>query len=300
MLSRWERAYQALKLPKKRSASSRAGSAWSARVTGTDRRILEICCGRGNGLRAWQSSASHTRLASISHRGWSRNTGPGVAVIGDARALPLPDASRDVAVVQGGLHHLFTSADVERTWGKCARSGPQRPDRDRRALADAISVASCTSSSEQAARRLSVKVDALATMIEEERETYERWLNAPRTHLGLIPRHVVPHSLKRRWGKLVLVGSPVEPVSDGRLNSRSAPNRPAESEAGRGSVVMPCLNEHETVGTCVTKAWRRSPAGISRRSHRRGQRQHRWLDRDRRGRWAPASCPGAPLATATR
>jgi ubiquinone/menaquinone biosynthesis C-methylase UbiE len=36
------------------------------------------------------------------------------AVVGDARALPLPDASRDVAVVQGGLHHLFTAEERRR------------------------------------------------------------------------------------------------------------------------------------------------------------------------------------------
>jgi hypothetical protein len=46
-------------------------------------------------------------------------------------------------------------------------------------------------------------------MIEEERETYERWLNAPDEHLAVIRSHVKPHLLKRRWGKLTIVGAPV-------------------------------------------------------------------------------------------
>jgi hypothetical protein len=59
------------------------------------------------------------------------------------------------------------------------------------------------------ARRLSKRIDALATMIDEERETYERWLNAPDEHLEVIRRHVTPDFVRRRWGKLVVVGSPL-------------------------------------------------------------------------------------------
>jgi ubiquinone/menaquinone biosynthesis C-methylase UbiE len=60
------------------------------------------------------------------------------------------------------------------------------------------------------ARRLSPKVDALAIMIEEERATYERWLNAADEQLALVRRYVNPSILRRRWGKLVVVGSPTK------------------------------------------------------------------------------------------
>jgi hypothetical protein len=45
-------------------------------------------------------------------------------------------------------------------------------------------------------------------MIDEERATYERWLHAPQEHLAVFHRYVVPQIMQRRWGKLVLVGSP--------------------------------------------------------------------------------------------
>jgi ubiquinone/menaquinone biosynthesis C-methylase UbiE len=134
---------------------------------------------------------------------------PGIRIIGDVRKLPLGSGSVDVAVVQGGLHHLFTTADVDE------------------ALAEMCRVVSPTGRiviiepwstpflrlvhfvcERRIARRLSPRIDALATMIEEERETYERWLNAPHEHLAVIRRHVTPRVLKCRLGKLIIVGSP--------------------------------------------------------------------------------------------
>jgi hypothetical protein len=46
-------------------------------------------------------------------------------------------------------------------------------------------------------------------MIEEERETYHRWLDAPDKLLGLITRYVAPDILWRRRGKLTVVGRPL-------------------------------------------------------------------------------------------
>jgi hypothetical protein len=58
-------------------------------------------------------------------------------------------------------------------------------------------------------RRFVPRLDALATMIEEERVTYERWLYAPQEHSTVFSHHVVPQFMQRRWGKLIVVGSPV-------------------------------------------------------------------------------------------
>jgi ubiquinone/menaquinone biosynthesis C-methylase UbiE len=212
MLSRWERAYQAFETPEEeiRKCTDRL------RLVGADHwnrsaRIVEICCGRGNGLRAWHALGfPHTLGVDLSPGLVASCTGPGSAVVGDARALPLPDASRDVAVVQGGLHHLFTAEDVDRSLAEMARvvvpSGQiiivEPWPSPFRSMVHFVS-------RRRIVRRLSVKVDALATMIEEEKETYERWLSAPRTHLGLITRHVAPAILRRRWGKLIVAGSAV-------------------------------------------------------------------------------------------
>jgi ubiquinone/menaquinone biosynthesis C-methylase UbiE len=212
MLTRWERAYQAFETPEEeiRKFTGRL------RLVGVHQwnrsaRVVEICCGRGNGLRAWHALGfPHTLGVDLSPGLLSSYTGLGSAVVGDARALPLPDASCDVAAVQGGLHHLFTAEDVERTLAEMARvvvPGGQiiivEPW-----PTPFLSMVHFVSR-RGIARRLSVKVDALATMIEEEKETYERWLSEPRTHLRLITRHVAPTILRRRWGKLIVAGSPV-------------------------------------------------------------------------------------------
>lgn len=169
--------------------------------------MLEVCSGRGSGLRAWSALGfadvigvdySYARVAG--HRG------PGRCVLGDARAIPLASGSRDIVVVQGGLHHLFTHADVAD------------------ALAEMCRVASMTGRivilepwltpflrvvhavcEQPLARQLWPKLDALATMIEEERKTYERWLNAPAQTLALIHKHLTPQLVHRRaswfwWG----------------------------------------------------------------------------------------------------
>jgi hypothetical protein len=56
------------------------------------------------------------------------------------------------------------------------------------------------------ARRLSKKLDALATMIEQERVTYEAWLSQPNEILPLLEKYFVPKLSVKRWGKLIFVG----------------------------------------------------------------------------------------------
>ena len=210
-LTKWERAYQAFETPEEELRKF-VGRLRGIGVESWNRqsRILEVCSGRGTGLRAWHE-LGFTRIVGVDFSAALvlAQRGPGSRVIGDARALPVRDGSIDIAVVQGGLHHLFTSADVDAALGEMRRVVV----RNGRIviiepwLTPFLRVVHAVSE-QPAVRRISAKVDALATMIEEERETYDRWLNAPDEHLQLIRRHVVPHSLKRRWGKLVLVGSP--------------------------------------------------------------------------------------------
>jgi hypothetical protein len=49
-------------------------------------------------------------------------------------------------------------------------------------------------------------VDALATMIHHERETYERWLARPREIRGLLTGNFAPEWLHVAWGKLWFLG----------------------------------------------------------------------------------------------
>jgi hypothetical protein len=58
------------------------------------------------------------------------------------------------------------------------------------------------------ARRLSKKVDALATMIEFERSTYEEWLARPSMIRNIVYSEFVPIHQSFSWGKWTFVGRP--------------------------------------------------------------------------------------------
>ena len=55
-------------------------------------------------------------------------------------------------------------------------------------------------------RRVSAKVDALATMIEHERTTYERWLAMPDAIDARLVEHFDVVYRRVGWGKLMFVG----------------------------------------------------------------------------------------------
>jgi len=59
------------------------------------------------------------------------------------------------------------------------------------------------------ARRLSIKLDALATMIENERQTYENWLGRPQEISQLARRYFQPEQESLAWGKWNFVGRPL-------------------------------------------------------------------------------------------
>jgi hypothetical protein len=55
-------------------------------------------------------------------------------------------------------------------------------------------------------RRLWGKMDALATMIEQEGDTYQRWLREPALISDVLRRRFEPAFMRTRWGKLLFVG----------------------------------------------------------------------------------------------
>ena len=211
-LTRWEAAYRRFETPEQEVAKF----VTRLRGIGADRwdrrwRILEVCSGRGSGLRAWQQ-LGFTDLVGVdfSLAQVARYEGPGRCLVGDARALPIATASRDVVVVQGGLHHMFTLPDV----GLALREM-------QRVVTSAGKIVIIEPwltpflravhflSERRSLRRLWPRLDALAVMIEEERSTYEQWLHAPDQCLQLFRRSVAPEILTRRFGKITVVGTPV-------------------------------------------------------------------------------------------
>ena len=58
-------------------------------------------------------------------------------------------------------------------------------------------------------RRRWDRLDALATMIERERESYQSWLAQASTIRRLLRQHFRPESESTAWGKLTFVGRPL-------------------------------------------------------------------------------------------
>jgi SAM-dependent methyltransferase len=177
-----------------------------------DASILELFCGRGNDLTALER-LGFTRLRGVdlSPRLVGLYRGCGRCVVGDCRALPFGAASQDVVVAQGGLHHLPTLPDdleqvidevrrVLKPEGRFVVVEPWRTP-----FLDVMHRVGC----HPTARRAWEKVDAFATMIELEGDTYLRWLREPQLISGLLCRSFEPSIKVERWGKLLFVGRPL-------------------------------------------------------------------------------------------
>src|SRR5262249_21164990 len=205
----WEEAYQRFETPEEERAKflrrlRRLGALeWSR-----DAAVVELFCGRGNGLVA----LSRLGFASLEGVDLSPSLlatyrGPARTHIADCRSLPFESASRDVLIVQGGLHHLESLTDVEATLVEAKRV--LRPGGRFVAVEPWLTPflsfvhAVCEI---QLARRLWGKLDALATMNENERPTYERWLGAPEPIRSLLVKYFRPEVERTGWGKIMFVG----------------------------------------------------------------------------------------------
>ena len=210
-LTRWERAYRDFETPEQefRKFLSRlrnvGADRWNRRM-----RVLEVCSGRGNGLRAWHALGFENVVGvDLSQAQVLAHQGPGVCVVGDARHLPVPSRSFGVAVVQGGLHHLLTHDDVQLALAEMRRVVvPEgRIIIVEPWLTPFLRFVHLLTNS-PLVRRFSKTFDALAVMIEEERQTYEQWLNDPDRYLATIRQHITAQVVRRRFGKLIVVGTP--------------------------------------------------------------------------------------------
>jgi len=171
--------------------------------------IVEVFCGRGNGLHAL-SNLGFTRLEGVdlSASLLAEYRGPAKLYVCDCRQLRFDDCSKDIVIIQGGLHHLQSLPDdLEQTLSEANRVLREggllvlvEPW-----LTPFLSFvhAVCRRS---LARRISKKVNALATMIYYEGKTYEQWLHQPQVIWHLLQKYFRPERHKVCWGKIMFVG----------------------------------------------------------------------------------------------
>ena len=208
----WEAAYLRFETPEEEIAKflgrlRRLG----AEKWPKDAEIVELFCGRGNGLHAL-ARLGFQRLEGVdlSPRLLAQYHGPAPTQVADCRTLPFSDHSKDVLIVQGGLHHLPTlPGDLERTFSEMRRvlHGDGRVMLVEPWRTPFLTFAHFFSDN-PLVRRLSRKLDALATMTEYERPTYENWLSRPEEISGLARKYFVPLHESLRWGKWSFVGRP--------------------------------------------------------------------------------------------
>ncbi len=207
----WEDAYARFETPAEETAKFRKRlRALGADGWPRDLRILELCCGRGSGLAAWRGLGFRRVLGlDLSAPLLGRAADPTGLVAGDARRLPVRAGSVDVACVQGGLHHLDVTADLDDVLREVARVLAQ----DGRFVVvepwDTLFLRAVHAASRLApVRRLSAKVDAFARMVELERTTYEDWLARPDDVTDALARAFTAERRAVGWGKLAWVGRP--------------------------------------------------------------------------------------------
>ena len=209
----WEAAYLRFETPEEETRKfERRLRRLGAERWSKDARILELCSGRGNGLVALERLGfRHVTGVDLSPR--LVRLSSGTRFVGDCRTLAIRDGSHDVAIVQGGLHHLLSlPGDLERTVTEV--QGVLKPAGlfvvVEPWLTPFLRLVHQAGRS-AIVRRLWAKMDALATMIEHESVTYEQWLRQPDLISGVLCRRFEPRVNQQRWGKLLFVGQ--KPVS---------------------------------------------------------------------------------------
>ncbi len=171
--------------------------------------IVELFCGRGNGLVALAKLGfSRIEGVDLSISLLSQYTGPARCHAADCRALPFDDGSKDRIIIQGGLHHLQTlPGDLDRCLSEMHRV--------LKANGEVLIVEPWLTPflsfvhwvcGRKMARRLFSKIDSLATMIEHEHKTYYQWLSQSGCVLDTFDRYFVSKHSACRWGKLMFVG----------------------------------------------------------------------------------------------
>jgi SAM-dependent methyltransferase len=173
--------------------------------------VVELFCGRGNGLHALaRLGFRNIEGVDLSPRLLAEFSGEALCYVGDCRELPFADQTKDAAIVQGGLHHLpVLPDDLERVFAELKRV--LRPEGRVLFVEPWLTPflrALHGVAQRPPLRRWSMKLDALATMIEHERQTYENWLDRPQEIAQLARRYFRAEHESFAWGKWNFVGRP--------------------------------------------------------------------------------------------
>jgi ubiquinone/menaquinone biosynthesis C-methylase UbiE len=206
----WEEAYQRFETPQEeRSKFRKRLAVLGAAGWPRDASVAELFCGRGNGLAALtELGFGNLEGVDLSPSLLATYTGPARTHVADCRQLPFPDRSRDILIVQGGLHHLnvlpddlqTTLAEAKRVLRPGGRFVTVEPW-----LTPFLSFVHAVCAV-RPVRRVWGKLDALATMNDIERPTYEQWLGQPELVLRLLNQSFTSELQRTRWGKLMFVG----------------------------------------------------------------------------------------------
>ena len=205
----WEQAYLRFETPEEEIRKfTRRFAVLGAADWRRDARVLSLFCGRGNEMVALERlgfTALHG--VDLSERLVRLYRGAGHRFVGDCLSLPVRTASQDIAVVQGGLHHLpdleahlpAAVAEAHRVLKPGGRFMVVEPWQT-------PFLRFVDWAGHGPLRRAWDKLDALTTMNDYEGATYRRWLASPDFVLSALARRFTPERSHQRWGKLLFVG----------------------------------------------------------------------------------------------
>jgi ubiquinone/menaquinone biosynthesis C-methylase UbiE len=206
--SEWEDAYRRFETPQAEVAKFIR----RLQVLGIDRldrdsRVVDLFCGRGNGLIALSALGfRNLEGVDLSPALADAYDGEATLYVGDCRALQFADGTIDLVTIHGGLHHLpVLMDDFESVLSEMVRI--LKPG-GLLALVEPWSTPFLTfvhtCCRQRLLRQLWPRLDALATMIDCEKTTYFNWLSRPAAIRAAIEQRFVVEFERVGYGKLML------------------------------------------------------------------------------------------------
>jgi len=175
-----------------------------------DSQIVDIFSGRCNGIRALEKLGfANLEGVDISPNLLSKYQGKAKLYTADCRQLPFEDNSRDIIIVQGGLHHLpKLPEDLEQTLSEIKRV--LRPT-GRFVMVEPWETPFLRLihflSERKLIRAISGKFEAFDTMTRYEAITYFQWINGSSEISALLDKYFNSTYFEKGMGKLFFIGS---------------------------------------------------------------------------------------------
>ena len=179
-----------------------------------DIRIVELFCGRGGGLVALQR-LGFTKMEGVdlSETLLLQNQTGAKLHLADCRNLPFEDSTVDAVIIHGGLHHLpqlpedleLVLSEIHRVLKEDGTFHAVEPwlTPFLRFVHTVVEV--------PWVRKWYDKGDALAVMIEHERDTYEQWLSQPIIIRECFDKYFIASMNRIAWGKFQFSGRKIQP-----------------------------------------------------------------------------------------